>query len=111
MAKKKTIKKAPAKLKPSPIELFLRALTELYPKDCTRPGLVMSCLGTDFYASAVRYENNDNQLKQVLCAAHGATPKEAVEALIVEWHGKTQHARALVRGVNKATEPWYEYKD
>lgn len=78
---------------------FLAALTELYPQDATKPGVVMSCLGhKEFYCSAVRYNRAFGQDKQVLASAKAPTANEALKETINKWLMATRHIRALLRG-------------
>jgi hypothetical protein len=77
-------------------ELFLQALTELYPLDKTAPGVVLAWVKDKgaYYASAVRYEGLMGDGKQVLASAFGKTVEDALNILAQNWYS----------GVGKATE-------
>lgn len=117
-AKKKAVKKRATKrikaTKRPILEMFLQALTELYPKDAVAPGLSIACLpgrasetGACYYVSVVRYEgsaptsaaaHNLQNYKQVLYKATGPTLKAAVTSVISQWLQATKAVQALRSG-------------
>lgn len=97
-------KRAKAKLAPvqkvkrqSILEIFLQALTELYPLDKCAPGIVCAWIKDKgkFYASIARYEDYNGQGKQILSHAYGDTPEEAIKALAGNWYNGVTQARLL----------------
>lgn len=100
MATKKTAKKQPAKKTKGPLEvldLFLKAVTELYPHDKSAPGLVLSYLQDkkEYYASFARYEGAMGQGKQVVTNHTAKTLEDAITGLAQKWYNGIPSARAL----------------
>lgn len=102
---KASIKKTetPVKAKPAAaiMKSLLPAVTEMYSKDHTVPGLVVAWLPEDkvFYASIARYTDG---MKEVVASERGKTLDQAVSRLAKTWSHDTKHQRALasiVRGI------------
>lgn len=92
------------------IALICKALTERFPQDRTRPGLVISHLakqeGSDdqstFYVSAVRYPNQYGAAKEVIHQARELTLDDAVLRIAEALTPQTPivvHQRALARAI------------
>ncbi len=102
MIKKKTTNSR-TRTKKKPIELstgelisnITSALTELYPFDVTKPGLVLSHIDKNkgYYASIVRYETHG---KVVMSAAYGETLDEAVQSLVSQWKSGVKNATTVL---------------
>lgn len=76
------------------LELFLRTLSELYPKDPSAPGLVLSFLPSGmFYASVARYDETNGRHKQILLQNQEPTLKQTIEDLAMRWVQKTEATR------------------
>lgn len=91
IAKKARVRKIPQ------LELFLRALAELYPRDKLTPGIHLAYLPADsqFYASVKRYNSANPHDFETLLSVKESTPLTATQELILGWYNKNKHAIAL----------------
>lgn len=108
----------------STLELFLRAVSQLYPMDKLSPGIVLSYLPHDdepeekglFYVSVCRYDvagavNPTNPgVKQTLCSAKATSLDAAITSLALMWQGKVEAATKfagvnVVRRLGKKVQP------
>jgi hypothetical protein len=98
---RKAVNKVKRELAKRPmLELFLMALTQLYPLDKLAPGIVLSALPNGgFYAAVCRYDlqgvasPTNPGAKQTLVSVQAGTALDAITALAQEWQGRTQHAQ------------------
>ena len=84
------------------LELLLRALTELYPLDKTRPGIVLSYLDDKemFYGSIARYDGmasvNHPPDRQILATVQAATMADVLYELAAIWLQRTPMSQQLL---------------
>lgn len=95
----------------STLELFLQALTQLYPLDKMTPGIQLAFLPEGkFYASVARYDvagaasPQNPGAKQVLVSAKADTLLEAINALAENWHSQTRQAIAFAKASGRLIE-------
>lgn len=88
----------------STLELFLQALTQLYPLDKMTPGINLAYLPNgNFYASVSRYDVSgaasptNPGAKQVLLSVQAPTLQETIINLAANWHESTRMAAAFAR--------------
>lgn len=115
MAKSKVTKRVSPEAKfIKTLDTTLKALSELYPQDFTRPGIVLADISKDrtvkteaVYASLVRYDGTPGEAsgglrKQILSYGYGPTAQEALTKAITEWRKGSRNALSLLRGARLA---------
>lgn len=93
-------KPAKVDLKLPVTDLFLMALSELYPQDKLEPGIVIAYLKDkmQFYGSVCRY---DDGKKQVLIKAYGDSAAHVIQQLAEEWMDRSKHAVQFAQRVRR----------